>query len=242
MRCIPRNPAAGFKPQSGPLLLPSRRHQCLARPPAAVMLSSAVILHEPVTFLTDCLLAVLATALATRMPATSAAVRWWRGMFACTAVSALVAGCHHGFAHNFSDPIRHYWWIGALGIISGLGACMAMSLLHELVPPDRQRPWRGLVGAKLIISAFTVIMHPAYLVVIIDYGLTMLAWLAAAVLMNRPWRRWILTGFGLSTIAAVVQQSGWPSLTHFNHNDLYHVIQAVGLVALSRASRHFKTE
>ena len=203
------------------------------------MLPPVVILHEPVTFLTDCLLAVLAAALASRLPATPAAARWWRGMFVGTALSALVGGCHHGFALNFSDPIQHYWWIGTLWIISGLSACMALSLLHELVPPDRQGPWRGLIVAKLLISALTGLLHPAYIVVILDYGLTMLAWLAAAVLVNRPWRGWIFTGFGLSAIAAVVQQSGWPSLAHFNHNDLYHIIQALGLVALSRASRHF---
>jgi len=204
-----------------------------------VMLSTAVILHEPTTFLTDCILAVLAVALAWNLPAAPAAARWWRGMFVCTALSALVGGCHHGFAHNFSGPIQHYWWIGTLWIISGLSACMAMSLLHELVPPDRQRPWRGVIGAKLLLSAIVGFLHPVYLVVIIDYGLTMLAWLVAAVLVNRPWRGWILAGFGLSTIGAVVQQSGWPSMAHFNHNDLYHVIQALGLVALSRASRHF---
>jgi len=60
-------------------------------------------------------------------------------------------------------------------------------------------------------------------------------------LVNRSWRGWILSGFGLSVLAAVIQQSGWPSLAHFNHNDLYHVIQALGLIALSRAPRHFST-
>lgn len=204
------------------------------------MLSPAVILHEPVTFLTDCLLAVLAAALASHLPATPAAARWWRGMFVCTAFSALVAGCHHGFALNFSGAIQHYWWIGTLWIISGLSACMALSLLHELVPPDRHGPWRGVIGAKLLLSAIFGVLHPVYLVVILDYGLTMLAWLIAAVWVNRPWRGWILAGFGLSVLAAVVQQSGWPSMAHFNHNDLYHVIQALGLVALSRASRHFR--
>ena len=60
----------------------------------------------------------------------------------------------------------------------------------------------------------------------------------AALLVPRPWRSWMLAGIGLSVGAAIVQQSGWPRLPFFNHNDLYHLIQAIGLFAFFWAMKN----
>ena len=57
--------------------------------------------------------------------------------------------------------------------------------------------------------------------------------------LRRPWRGWMLAGIGLSIIAALVQQLGWAPAPHFNHNDLYHVIQALALGGFYRAGRKF---
>jgi hypothetical protein len=46
----------------------------------------------------------------------------------------------------------------------------------------------------------------------------------------------MLWGVSVSVLAAVVQQSGWSLHQHFNHNDLYHVIQAVGVWLLYRGA------
>ena len=42
--------------------------------------------------------------------------------------------------------------------------------------------------------------------------------------------RSILLGVALSILGAVVQQKGWGFGPHFNHNDVYHVIQMGSLV------------
>jgi hypothetical protein len=36
---------------------------------------------------------------------------------------------------------------------------------------------------------------------------------------------------GLSLLAGVVQQAQWSLSEHFNHNDVFHLIQALALVA-----------
>jgi len=56
---------------------------------------------------------------------------------------------------------------------------------------------------------------------------------------RRPWRRWMLAGVGLSIAAAVVQQMHWGFSPRFNHNDVYHLIQAFALIAFYRAGRKF---
>jgi hypothetical protein len=200
-----------------------------------------VTIHEPATLVTDLLLAILGGSLAwrlhRRMPATNLAARWWTRTLALTAVSAFVGGTYHGFAPNFPDALGATWWIVTLFIISALAAAMAMSLLHELVPPAGQRRWLVVIAFKLAAFGGAVLAHPHFVVVIIDYGLVLVLWAVAALGSRRAWRGWMLAGVGLSFAAAVVQQMRWGFSPQFNHNDVYHLIQACALVAFYRAGR-----
>ena len=200
-------------------------------------------IHEPATLLTDYLLAGfsgwLAWRLYQRRPPASLAAHWWTRALSLTAISAFVGGSYHGFAPNFSAGVADLWWLVTLLIICLLSVAMAMSLLHEVAPAGRQRPWPGLIAFKFTAFAGATILHPFFSVVIIDYGLTLLAWAGAAVWLRRPWSGWMLAGIGLSVIAALIQQFGWAPSPHFNHNDLYHVIQALALGGFYRAGLKF---
>lgn len=206
-------------------------------PPVASCWGATVNLHEPATFLTDCLLAGLALGLAWRLRAAAPAVQWWRRTLGLTAASAFVGGTYHGFAPNFGPTLQSAWWLATLWIISGVSACLALGLMHELAPPPRWRIWRRIIGAKFALAAAAAVAWPVFLIAIVDYGLALVAWLIAAHATRRPWRGWMLAGLGLSVGAAVVQQSGWPQMPHFNHNDLYHLIQALGLIAFFQGAR-----
>ena len=50
-------------------------------------------------------------------------------------------------------------------------------------------------------------------------------------------RRWLVAGASLSVIGLFIQQSGLAMLRHFNHNDLYHCIQAVAFFAFFNFAR-----
>ncbi len=200
-------------------------------------------IHEPATLLTDYLVAALAGGLGWRLhwrcPATNLAARWWSRALGLTALSAFIGGSYHGFAPNFSPLVADAWWLGTLLIITLLSAAMALSLLHEIVPVERQPSWRILIGCKLTAFAGTALVHPAFVVAILDYGLTMLAWAAASVLVPRSWRSWMLAAVALSAVAALVQQMHWSPSPHFNHNDLYHLIQGLAIGGFYRAGTRF---
>jgi len=196
-------------------------------------------LHEPATFVTDGLLAAFAAWLAWRLrrssPAGNRAARWLGHALALTAASALVGGTYHGFAPNFSPAFSAAWWRVTLLIIDLLSAAMAVSCVHEVAPPALRRPLFIVIAAKLFIFATAVMVHPVFWVAIADYGSTMLVWLAAAALLSRPWRAWMLSALALSALAAAVQQLGWAPAPWFNHNDLYHLVQMAALAAFYRA-------
>jgi hypothetical protein len=45
---------------------------------------------------------------------------------------------------------------------------------------------------------------------------------------------WMLAGVGASLAAALVQASGFALHRHFNHNDLYHVVQIAAMLLFYR--------
>jgi hypothetical protein len=136
-------------------------------------------------------------------------------------------------------PLARAWWILSLLPIGLTSAAMGFSLIHEVVAPARRRPWETLVACKLGVFSIVVVARPAFLIAIADYGLTMVAWLAAALVLRRPWRLPMLAGIAVSIAAAVVQQAKWDPPTRFDHNHLYHVIQGAGIYLFYRAGRSF---
>ena len=87
---------------------------------------------------------------------------------------------------------------------------------------------------KLVVYMRWMITHNDFLYVIADYGLTLL--IVGIVMLTRrgPATPWVIGSIVVSVIGALVQQSGFALHRHFNHNDLYHVIQLVALWLLYR--------
>jgi hypothetical protein len=194
-------------------------------------------IHEPATLATDLLLATLGGGLAWRLWRRSSrdnrAALWWCGALGAMALSALIGGLYHGFAPNFSTLVEGIWWRVVLAMICVMGLTMAVALVHEIGP--RGGGWIWLLGVKFLLSVSAVMIWPDFLVAMGDYGLAMLAWVAAALVLRRKWSGWMLSGVGLSAVAGWVQQSGWGLSPGFNHNDVFHVIQALALVGFYRA-------
>ena len=149
------------------------------------------------------------------------------------ALSALVGGLYHGFAPNFHGMVDGIWWRLVLAMICVMGLTMAVSLIHEFAPGWRGW-WRVVVG-KFLLAVAAVVVWPDFRVAMADSGLVMLAWVAAALMLRRRWSGWMLSGVGLSAVAGWVQQSGWGLSPGFNHNDVFHLIQALALLGFYRA-------
>ncbi len=195
-------------------------------------------IHEPATLLTDYLLAVLGGYLAWRLHhrtrTGNLAARWWIRALLAMSIAAFVGGSYHGFAPNLVPGLVAVWWRSVLILMCAIGFCMVVSLIREIVPAERQRGWNRIVLAKFMLSLVAVIAYPRFFVALLDYGLAMIAWAVAALLCRRKWSGWMLAAVGLSAIAGWVQQSRLGISAHFNHNDVYHIIQALALVGFYR--------
>ena len=82
--------------------------------------------------------------------------------------------------------------------------------------------------------------NPRFIFAIATYGAALgvlVAFKISSWSTAREAGRWMIAGVATSVVAAIVQQSGWSPHRHFNHNDLYHVIQACGVWLLYRGAR-----
>ena len=195
-------------------------------------------MQEPDVTITDFLLAfeALAFAVLTARSSTTTLQRWFVIFFGATALASLAGGLVHGF---FSDS-KLLWRLVliALGVVSAAGWAIGADLLFT----DRTaRLVATAAWVAFAAYAFVVIfVTDTFLVAIVNYlPSTLFLILAFSVHYRAEGETPVLiglTGLFLTLVAAAVQQSGIAlHPKYFNHNALYHVLQAVALFLVFRA-------
>jgi hypothetical protein len=168
----------------------------------------------------------------------------WAGAFFAVAVGAVAGGAVHGLPAQLGPAgVTAAWKVTVLSIGLASFCLLAGALLASFGGTLRQF-FLSLAALKLTLYAFWMIGHDEFKYAINDYGSAMLM---VALLEIFAWWRyraasapWILGGIAISLLAAGIQQSGFGIGRDFNHNDLYHVVQMVGLYLLYRGGRRLK--
>jgi hypothetical protein len=186
---------------------------------------------EPMTVFTDYVLAGVTAWLCFLLLGSSRrgkSIKFWGVAFAALALGAFLGGTWHGF---FQD----YWlWkatvlaigVASFGMLAG-SACAVLSGMPRTVV-------LAFAAAKLAVFCVWIAGRDDFIVVVLDTGI---AFVALAALHLWRLNGWILAGVAVSIVAALVQASGFALHAHFNHNDLYHVIQVGAMLLLYRGAR-----
>lgn len=201
---------------------------------------------EPDVALTDYLLTIEAAVFAVlvfRSPGTASDLRLpFAVFFGATALSALTGGTVHGFfAGAASTPGVALWraTLVALGVVAlaawAIGARMMLS-------PDAAGTLQMAAAAIALLYAVVVAgFYDRFSIAIAHYlppTVFMLIAFAVAYRQGRPSTLAGSIGLVLTLVAAVVQQQKVAiHPTYFNHNALYHAIQAVGLFLIYWSAR-----
>ena len=192
------------------------------------------MINDPMTLATDYLLALVtggAGVLALRHAAGQSGRRWWGIAFLALALGAALGGTHHGFA------IEALWRPTLMAVGAASAAMLAGSTLATTAGRARSA-LLGLAAAKLLAFWACVWRDDRFIWVVADTGMAfVLVGLLHALRWRQPGSPPIVAGVALSIAAGLVQASGLDLHRHFNHNDLYHVIQAVAMVAYYRGVR-----
>ena len=202
-------------------------------------------LTEPTTLLTDYALGALCLWLGWKLyvPAASqrqTAVTLWAGAFFATALASFVGGTFHGFTSILGDSTLEGLWKVTV-YLTGFSSFFLLSAVLLSGLPHSLRRWAlALSTLKLVVYLAWMVTHDDFLFVVYDYGSAMILILIFQVRAFYKLRSsavgWIVGGILLSFVGAAIQQSGFSLHRHFNHNDLFHVVQMVAFYLLYRGS------
>ena len=179
-------------------------------------------MSEPVTALTDYALASICIVLGLKLIRIS---RWWATAFAALGAAALLGGTWHGFVHSVLiwNATTQSGGVASFAMVVGSAVFSTKGALLRLLA--------GLACVKLVAFAAWMLYHDDFIWVVADTGLALAI---VALLHLLRWNPWMLAGVAASVLAGLAQASGFALHEHFNHNDLYHVVQAPAMFLLYR--------
>jgi hypothetical protein len=196
------------------------------------------MISEPMTMATDYALAAANSWFGLGLiRSASRAQRYWGAGFLGLAVSALAGGSFHGFKAAASPGLLAALWQITELSVGAASLFLLVGIAYAATQPAARRWIIAFAGAKFLLFAAIAVVTDRYVLVVADTGITMLVALVLALLRLRAgeaFARWLVAGVCVSGIAAGVQTSGVALHPHFNHNDLYHVIQLLAMYLLYR--------
>jgi len=203
------------------------------------------LIYEPMTVITDLILAGMTAWFAWEL----SAWYWERLMnihwhfsraFWMLALGALLGAVSHGIGPHLSPGVKDLIWKLTTVSIGFASFFLLMSAFYHVFPFETVRVLRWIPIILLVGYLLIIWRDPRFINVIRFYAPAMifvlLVMLYSYFANSTSGSGWIIAGILVSFAAAGVQMSGFTLHKHFNHNDIYHVIQMVGMYLLYRGS------
>lgn len=201
-----------------------------------------MMITEPITMLTDYAIAIEALVMALllfRRGRGQTAIQLWGVAFAAVAVAAALGGTCHGFVLQLGDETSRSFWKAMMYALGVASFCMLAATVVSLLPHRSQRWWFVAIGLKLVVY-LGWIGENNYGYAIADYlsamAIVLLLQLRAVSGYGQASAMWIIAGVVVS-FAAVGVEVAQPTLFEpLSYNDLYHLVQMVGLYLFYRGA------
>jgi hypothetical protein len=190
------------------------------------------LVTEPVTLLTDYALGGVSGVLGSLIFKNHAvSARLWGLAFLALAAAAFLGGTFHGFQISWVwKPTVLAVGIASFGMLAGSA--------YTTTSGNVRRALLAAAALKLVLYETWMIGHDDFIFVVADTASAMLAVAALHLLaLDNPATRWILGGVAVSLIAAGIQAGKLALHEHFNHNDLYHVVQIAAMALYYAGAR-----
>lgn len=195
-------------------------------------------MFEPVTALTDFLLAGVSVILGWRLFQSGQLTQheskqYWGVAFMCIALAALLGGISHGFISPLYPVLKLSNWRATLIYIGLANFCFSAGAISAVL----YNRWRQIMLSASVSMAAVYVLAMAFAydfrVVMAHYAVCMSMTIVLCVQI-RSGRTWLQGGFWLSIGATLLWQLRWPSCVYFNFNDLFHVLQIIAIYLIYR--------
>lgn len=193
---------------------------------------------EPMTVLTNVVLGLFAIGLSARLgyPAAAegkrAALALAGGLMA-TSVSAFFGAVSHGTDPRTDADVRRRFWRLALFMTGVVGAATVVSVGFFAARGALRNAILIFAGLTLVAYWVVVARRAEFRVAAANYSGALAVLLVAAVYVgirfHSPAAPWLAAAVLVSLAAGVIQARRVGVNRHFNHNDVFHVVQMVAL-------------
>jgi len=199
------------------------------------------MIAEPMTAFTDLLLCLLSLGFGIRLRGgTSRARSLWSLAFLASSLGSLTGGTYHAFQPSLSPLLLTILWKITAAVLAAAGLLLFCGTTQALVPQRIARLLTIVASLLFVIYLAWMTTHDEFIYIIVFYGTMMIATLVICIVRYRIAPRacaLIISGIAIAALAAAVQASHIDPFVHFNHNDVYHVIQMISLYVLYRGAR-----
>ena len=198
---------------------------------------------EPTTVVTNIAIAVAAFFFTMRLGYTASAEGMkaagaLAGAFMGTAIASVLGAVAHGIDPLVDRPLRARMWRASLHAMTLIGVGTIMSVAFFAARGPARIAILVFAGLKFLWSNVAIARRPEFRVAAADYGGALAVLLAGAVYSwirwSEPGASWLVGGVLLSLVAGIVQARRLGLHRHFNHNDLFHLIQLLALYLFYR--------
>ena len=176
-------------------------------------------MNEPTTVLTDYALAAVSGFLGFRLMKCS---KFWALAFLALSLGAFLGGTWHGFWQSelLWKATTLAVGVASFGMVAGSASATTTGRLRSALI--------GFAAGKLVAYSVWMLYHDDFLWVVVDTGSALAI---VGLLHILRWNPWMVAGVAISVLAGLAQAAGFALHAHFNHNDLYHVIQTAAMLA-----------
>jgi len=185
---------------------------------------------EPMTLLTDYALSAFCFFFGWKLFLDNR-TKWWAIAFFAVGLAALIGGTYHGFPQFYPREL----WAATMFCAGAASFAMVIATAQATGIAPNFFFWFALL--KFVAYVAITSQHDEFLYVVIDSGIALLlVALLHAIRGDPPWR-WMIAAVAVSVAAAGVQAMRLAPHPHFNHNDLYHLIQIAAMWLFYRGAR-----
>lgn len=169
-------------------------------------------------------------------------VQWWAIAFLCVAIAAFSGAIYHGFYQQLPPILITLFQQVTHVAISGSSAAMVIGSITSLFVAPLLTGMVGAIGLKFALFCHLGLTREnAFIYPVVDY---LSAMIVVGLLCGWPsrsssgtYRKWMLSGIGVSAIAAVILAIKWTVHPLLSPDAIYHLVQMLALYCFFQGSQ-----
>ncbi len=202
---------------------------------------SGVAIHEPMTVLTDLMIAVLAISFYIQLKnKIDVTTRNWSYFFLFLGLSTFTGSCSHAFFAVHDGWQYNSFWL-PMQVINGIAIYYAQqaTLNSVLEESTTKTIWKWSYVVQFIVFIIALLQIQKYIVSIIENALGLIPIMILHYKYKRSFAKMIANGIAISFITALVNLSKLSLHAYFNYNDIAHVFIMISLYVMYKGVRMY---